>query len=221
MKALLQLILRSMATFFSTGSVWLISFLAFDQPFLLSSFYALLSGGVVYFSLKQIGHFQHLRKNGLTRKEYKFIEENLKEAKQKIVRLRKSLTSVREIAHIKQNFNMIRTVQKIYSNTKKEPRRFYQAERFFYSHLDSLVELTEKYVFLSSQPAKTKELSRSLRDTREMISEINDAIEEDLRLMLVDDVDTLHFELDVAKQSMNRFRDTKRRSSSELKSSNQ
>ncbi|PWA12021.1 protein xpaC [Pueribacillus theae] len=215
MKALLQFILRSVAAFFSAGIVWPVSFFAFHQSFLLASFYALLGGGVVYFSLKQIEHFQHLRKNGLTRREYKFIEENLKEAKQKIVRLRKSMTSVRGISHIKQNFNMIRTVQKIYSNTKKEPRRFYQAERFFYSHLDSLVELTEKYAFLSSQPAKTKELSRSLRETREMISQINEAIEEDLRAMLVDDVDTLHFELDVAKQSVNRLKDTERRSSSE------
>lgn len=33
---------------------------------------------------------------------------------------------------------------------------FYEAEDFFFSHLDSLVELTEKYAFLEKQPVKDK-----------------------------------------------------------------
>lgn len=50
---------------------------------------------------------------------------------------------------------MIKMIRKIYSLTKKEPKRFYQAEQFYYSHLDSATELAEKYVFYHSNQERT------------------------------------------------------------------
>ncbi|AXI11192.1 protein xpaC [Oceanobacillus zhaokaii] len=196
--------LRGTVAFFATVVTWLISFFSFGQPYLLSSLFAILGGAVVYYSVKQITNFSYVRRIGLSRREYKFIDNNLQEAKNKISRLNKALMSIRSIDQARQNFEIIRTVKKIYSNTKKEPKRFYQAEGFYYNHLDSLVELAEKYAFLSSQPVKNREMMESLRDTRITISTLGETVKKDLYIMLDNDIDTLHYELDVAKQSISK-----------------
>lgn len=191
-------------------AIWLLSFLALEQTFLLSSVYALISGGLTFLTVGGVSNRRFVKKNGLTHKEYKYIEKNLKEAKEKILRLQRALVNVRSIQHAKRNIEMIRTVRKIYSNTKKEPKRFYKAEGFFYERLDSLVELAEKYSFLSSQPAKSKEMIVSLHETDSTLNSLNESVKKDLYIMLNDDVDTLHFELDVAKNSINRMKKTNR-----------
>ncbi|WP_067726090.1 5-bromo-4-chloroindolyl phosphate hydrolysis family protein [Oceanobacillus damuensis] len=211
MRAVFQLMIQSMTGFVGTVATWLISFFAFEQTFLLSSLFAVAGGAVVYLTSKQMLDYRFVKINGLTRREYKFIENNLKDAKRKISRLQKALFRVRSLQHAKQNLEIARTAQKIYSNAKKEPKRFYQAEGFFYNHLDSLVELAEKYAYLSSQPAKTREMEQSLRNTRQTVSMLGETIKKDLHIMLDDDIDTLHFELDVAKQSINRTNKNNRR----------
>lgn len=205
MRAFLHFLTRSASAVFGTGVVWLMTFLTFGQTFMISSALALLGGGVTYLTVREWQHFQILRKNDLSRKEYRYIRRNLKEAKPKINRLRRAFLRVRNVSQVKQNFNIYKTVRKIYANTLKEPKRFFQAERFYYKNLDSLVELAEKHAFLSSQPAKSKEMMTTLTETRQMISSLGHSVDKDLQVMLDDDMDTLHFELDVAKQSLKRI----------------
>jgi 5-bromo-4-chloroindolyl phosphate hydrolysis protein len=99
---------------------------------------------------------------------------------------------------------LVRIVNKIYGITKREPKRFYQAEQFYYTNLDSIVELTEKYAFLNSQPVKTPELTQSLKETRLTMNRLTDSLERDLYTVIEDDIDDLQFELDVAKKSISK-----------------
>ncbi|MGH3042923.1 MAG: 5-bromo-4-chloroindolyl phosphate hydrolysis family protein, partial [Gaiellaceae bacterium] len=69
-------------------------------------------------------------------------------------------------------------------------------------HLDSAMELAEKYVFLAQQPKKNRELELSLTETRKTLKELTNTIEKDLYKVIADDIDNLNFELDVAKQSI-------------------
>ncbi|WP_373894229.1 5-bromo-4-chloroindolyl phosphate hydrolysis family protein [Virgibacillus natechei] len=211
MKGFFQFIVRSVSATSATALTWLISFFAFEQTIWLAGLYAILGGGVVYISMKQVTDFRHRKQNGLNRREYKFIEQNLKEAKEKITRLNRSLRSVRSLGQARQNFEIMMTVRKIYANTKKDPKRFYKAERFYYEHLDSLVALTEKYAYLSEQPSRTKEINQSLRDTRHTLAIMNETVKKDLHIMLHDDLDVLDFELDVAKQSIDKRKKPDRR----------
>ncbi|OAS87751.1 MULTISPECIES: 5-bromo-4-chloroindolyl phosphate hydrolysis family protein [Metabacillus] len=204
MKQLVNFLLRSSVATFSTGTIWLGSFFAFHQPFLLASAYALGGGGVVYLTIKGMTTHRFLKQNQLTKKEYQYIKKNLNEASKKIRRLRKALLNVRSVASIKQNIEIIRIVNKIYSITKNEPKRFYLVEPFFYSHLDSMVEISEKYAFLAAQPKKNAELSISLSETRRTISNLAETLEKDLYDVLSKDIDHLQFELDVAKLSINK-----------------
>ncbi|MDN4075059.1 5-bromo-4-chloroindolyl phosphate hydrolysis family protein [Fictibacillus terranigra] len=189
--------------------VWLLSFFAFDQSFLLSSAFA--AGGAVigYLMTAMLWNYRILRKYKLTRSEFKYIKKNLNEAKPKIYRLQKTLFSIRDIPTLKQRIELTKITRKIYSMTKREPRRFFQAERFYFSHLDSAVELTEKYAFLSGQPKKSWELQDSLSETRRTLKELTEYIEEDLYHLISDDVNQLKFELDVAKHSIKTLKDSK------------
>jgi 5-bromo-4-chloroindolyl phosphate hydrolysis protein len=204
LKPILNFLLRSSVATVSTGTVWFISFFPLSQPYLLSSAYALGGGVVVYQSIKGVTTHRFLKQNQLTRKEYRYIKKNLHEANKKITRLRKALLNIRSVSSIKQNIEILRVVNKIYSITKNEPKRFYLAERFYYSHLDSIVEISEKYAFLTAQPKKNAELTASLNETRRTITNLTETLEKDLYDVLEKDIDNLQFELDVAKLSIDK-----------------
>lgn len=208
MNPFISFVLRMLIAFPTAGTVWLISFFGFDQSLLLSSGYSLAGGILVYYGAKGIMKHRFIKSQGLTRREYKYIEQNLDEAKKKIDRLNKALFSVNQISSLKQNMEILRISRKIYRITRKEPKRFYLGEKFYYYHLDSFVELAEKYSFLSSQPTRNHELTQSLKETRRTIDEMKYAIEKDLDEILSDDIDHLQFELDVAKRNMNAFRES-------------
>lgn len=205
MRQFFEFILRSAAGVSTTILVWLISFFSFDQTVIGSLLFAFLGGTGVYLLLGWILNRQYLKENGITRREYKYIRNNLKEAKEKINRLQKAVLRIRNFADMKQNYEVIKLVNKIYSTTKKEPKRFFKAEQFYFSNLDSIVEITEKYALLHSQPAKTPELKISLKETRLTIDKLTDSLENDLYRVLEDDIDDLQFELDVAKKTMERL----------------
>lgn len=205
MRHFFEFILRSAAGVSTTILVWLISFFAFDQTVLASLLIGFLGGTGVYLLLGWILNKQYLKENGITRREYKYIRTNLKEAKEKINRLQKAVLRIRNFPDMKQNYEVIKLVNKIYSTTKKEPKRFFKAEKFYFTNLDSIVEITEKYALLHSQPAKTPELKISLKETRLTIDKLTDSLENDLYRVLEDDIDDLQFELNVAKKTMERL----------------
>ncbi|AGI27296.1 5-bromo-4-chloroindolyl phosphate hydrolysis family protein [Bacillus subtilis] len=191
--------LTSSATFVFIG---ILSFFGLNQSLFLSFVYGLASGAAVYIAGIWNARRLFLKKHELTGREYAYIKKNLEEARQKMIRLRKALFQAKSIQMFKQNAEMLRIVRRIYLLTKKEPKRFYQAERFFYQTLDSIVELTEKYAFLSSHPKKSKELSMSLSETRITLTELTKRLEEDLTQVMGDEIDELQFELDAAKHSL-------------------
>ncbi|WP_141430641.1 5-bromo-4-chloroindolyl phosphate hydrolysis family protein [Bacillus sp. 03113] len=188
--------------------IWLMSVVIFNQTYFLSFIFSVAGGLLANIMISVIAKNRFLKKHGLTRKEFKYIKRNLEEAKQKITRLHKSLLLVRHFPSLKKRIELMRLTRKIYRLTKKEPKRFYKAERFYFSHLDSAVELTEKYVFLSDQPSKSMELNQTLDDTRQMLDELTYYVQEDLHEMISDDIDQLNFEMDVAKHSINSIKDS-------------
>lgn len=185
-----------------TMMVWLASYFGFDQTFLVSSGIAVGSGALLFWLLGIYMKTRFLKKHGLTRKEYRYIKQNLKEAKQKIFRLHKALLSIRHLPSLKKRVEFVKVSRKIYTLTKKEPKRFYQAEPFFFSHLDSAVELSEKYVFLTAQPKKTPELEKSLDEAFFTLEDLNQLVEKDLYQVISNDIDQLDFEINVARHSL-------------------
>jgi 5-bromo-4-chloroindolyl phosphate hydrolysis protein len=188
--------------------IGLVSFFSYDQSIMSSLIYSLVGGVLTYGLLSVYLHFRFLKKHRLAMKDYRYIRKNLEEAKQKIRRMQKALFSLRELSTLRDIVEVLRIVRKIYSVTKKEPKRFFKGEKFFYSHLDSAVQLIEKYALLSKQPLKKNEVGKALSETRILIKELKIAIEDDLYHILADDIDQLQFEIDVAKLSANRTKNS-------------
>jgi 5-bromo-4-chloroindolyl phosphate hydrolysis protein len=201
------LIVQSGAAIPFSGFIWLLTFAGFDQTFLMSSLYGVISGAFMFFGLGNYLQRRFLEKHRLNKKEYKYIKKNLSEANVKINRLQKSLFSIRHIRSLKQRMELLRLVKNIQKLSTREPRRFYKAEQFYFSHLDSVLELSEKYAFLSSQPGKNRELEHSLSDTQHTLKDLTRVVEKDLNYMLADDIDHLNFEIDVAKHSIKKLND--------------
>ncbi len=204
MRTIIHFFIRLFFAVFASAVTLLISMILSDGPSFMPYLLAFAAGIVTYYGVKLFMYIRFLRRNGLTRREYKIVERNLDEAKNKIYRLQKTFMKIQNLPHAKQNFETMRVIHKIYHTTKKEPRRFFLVEDFYYSHLDSLVELAEKYTFLASQPAKSLELKRSLAETRETMNDVVKMIEKDLHHMIEGDIDSLLFEMDVAKKRIDR-----------------
>lgn len=200
MKNLFLFFIRS---FFATSTmviIWLISFFGFNSTFFQSSINGILSGLFVYWSLKWNEKRLLLKKNGLSRKEYAYIQKNLKEAKDKLLRLQKAFIKARSISTWKILFEINRLAKRIYQTVQLEPKRFYQAEAFFFYHLDSCVELSEKYTHLASQPIKDLHVRQSLEETKDILRELCKSLENDLLDVLSKDMDHLQFELEFARK---------------------
>lgn len=217
MNAFISFLVGTVVAFPLAVSIWLISYFALDQAFWVSSGYSFIGGFITFILATMIVKSRFLKKNQLTRKEYRYIKQNLEEAKQKMNRLNKAAFTIREIPSFKQRIDIMRVTRRIYKLTKKEPKRFYKAEQFYFSHLDSLVEITEKYALLSAQPKKNLELTHTLNDTRQTLNELTQTIEKDLYIILSDDIDHLNFEVDVAKHSIKNMKDIKSLEESRLK----
>ncbi|WP_110926236.1 5-bromo-4-chloroindolyl phosphate hydrolysis family protein [Bacillus massiliglaciei] len=213
MNQFLMFVVRLLVAAPAAVFIWVVSYLLFNQTFWISAGVSLLTGVIIYGSMSLYYNSHFLKSNGLTRREYQYIRKNLNEAKPKISRIQKTLLSIRHLPSLKQRIELIRIIRKISKLIKKEPKRFYKAEPFYFSHLDSAVELTEKYILLSSQPMKNKEIDKALSETRVTLAQLTDTVEQDLVEILSDDIEQLNFELDVAKKSIKKppFLDESRR----------
>ncbi|RST73740.1 protein xpaC [Siminovitchia acidinfaciens] len=204
MKSILSFFLGMFATA-EAVLIWLILFLGFDMGFFESSGISALAGLATFFGVKFVSDYRFLKKNRLTRKEYAYIQKNLQEAKRKIARLQKSFLSVRTMGAFKQLYELNRLAKRMYAIVNKDPRRFYQSERFFFYHLDSVVEISERYARLASQPVKNDNIYLSLKETQSTLEDLNESIKKDIYHVLSSDVDDLQFELDVARHSLKKL----------------
>lgn len=184
---------------------WLGLFFGVMQPFWVSVGLALSVGALCFGGVYGYAFHTFLKRHRLTRREYIYVRKNLKEAKDKIRRLHKAFVNVRSINAFRQMFTVHRLVKRIYTIVKKEPKRFFQAERFFFYHLDSVVELIEKHAFLTAKSVADDKLNDSLRETQQTIDALIQSIEQDLRDLLSTDLDHLEFELDVAQHSLKKW----------------
>ena len=208
MNRFITLFLQVIVTINISAIAGVVSLITFDQTFLNSIGYSIMIGVLTYWTSTVFLRHRFLKKHQLTRKEYQYIKKNMEEAKPKLVRLRKALLSMKHLLSLKQRIELIKITRKIYNLTKNEPKRFYLAEQFYFSHLDSALELSEKYVFISGQPKKDKSMELTLYETRRTLEELTQFIEKDLYHVISDDINELQFELDVAKHSIKNKKDS-------------
>ncbi len=163
---------------------------------------ALYAGGNV--AIKEIQLRSTLKQLGMARSEYKHIELQLKESKQKLKQLGNMYGQVRSIQAFRQVYDMSSMARRIIKIVQTNPRKFYQVESFFYAHLDSVVELTSKYSLLVNQPLKDQDIKIALQHTRETLSDLSLEMERDLRNAVSTDLEQLRMEIDYVDITLKR-----------------
>lgn len=160
-------------------------------------------------TIKQVQFSSTSKEFGMTRSEYKHVVKQLHEAKEKTKKLKGLYYRVRSISSFRQLVEMTKIANKIILVVQQNPRKFYLAESFFYSHLDSALELTEKYALLVGQPVKDQLMKVALQDTRETLQSMNRVMEDDLKRVLASDVEQLRMELDYARLAVDKQQNQK------------
>ncbi|MGD7043875.1 5-bromo-4-chloroindolyl phosphate hydrolysis family protein [Jeotgalibacillus proteolyticus] len=183
---------------------WITAYYIFNIQFFYSILIAIAGGVIPFYLIKWFQHRSILRSYKLSAQEYQYIQQNLKDAQKKLSRLQGRMFQIRSLSAMRQFNDLTKLSRKIFAVVKKDPKRFYLAERFFFYHLDSAVELTDKYTTLAVQPIKNKEVLTSLDDTRKTLLDLNSSLEEELMNVLTNDIDTLRVELDLAQMNLQR-----------------
>ncbi|GEK35309.1 5-bromo-4-chloroindolyl phosphate hydrolysis family protein [Kurthia sibirica] len=183
----------------------LIATLGFGLGFFISSAISILIFIVSNIALKAYQRSKKRRQFSFTRSEYNHIEAQLAEANESLRQFNRMYTKIRSISGIKHLYEMSRLSKRIIAIVQANPPKFYQAEIFFYSHLPSAAELTEKFAFLTRQQVKDTELHIALQRTRDTLEDLLQSMEKDLRQVLASDIEELKVELDVVKISNRRY----------------
>ena len=110
--------------------VWLLSSNVLDIHMFLDVVAGIGGFGVSYLPAQRISHNKHLEKLKLTNSEYKYIKEQLAQAKEHTNRLRSSYMNIRSLKDAKMVFDINRIVKTIISSVEDDPRQFYSVQQF-------------------------------------------------------------------------------------------
>lgn len=204
-----HLFMRYFIAFITVPMVISISMIGFKLGFFISLVISALIFILTLFFIKSNQRYKKRKQFGLSKSEYNHIESQLNEAIEFLQQFNRTYTKIRSISGFKNLYEMSKLSKRIISIVRTNPPKFYQAEIFFYSHLPSAAEITEKYAFLSQQPIKDTEVHISLQRTREALNDVFQSMEKDLRQLLATDIEELKIELDIVKQSTRRSANTK------------
>ena len=141
------------------------------------------------------------KKIGLSKSEYELIDAQLKQAKGHINALNQQYIRVRSIRSFKQINEMSKLSKRIINIVQNNPQKFYAVEDFFFAHLPTAVQLSDKYTLLTKEQVSGNDIHLALEDTRKTLKELHVTMEDDLKNALSSDIENLKIELDFAKMS--------------------
>lgn len=152
-----------------------------------------------YFPTQSISMNRQLKEYGLTKSEYRYINTQLKEAREKLSRLRKSYSSIRTLKDVKLIYDINRLIRTVLKTVEDDPKKFFSIQQFFHSNLDSAVNTIEQYLYLYKMPGKTKEEKIRLHETRLSLLELKRTIEANLSVMNQSTYQSLGVERDIIR----------------------
>ena len=202
--------IRHLFNMFFSFTAMMLGILATDFSFLLGMLVVFVVAPTTYFISNKIIRVvqvaSHAKKIGLTTDEYKLIDKHLSQAKSQISTLQKGYIRVRSIKSFRMLNDMVKVSRRIVNIVNSNPKKFFAVEDFFYSHLPSAVEITDKYALLAKEKVKGIDIELTMEDTRKTLKLLNEALEQDLKDALRTDIENLKIELDFAKMEQQKRR---------------
>jgi len=164
---------------------------------------AFLAFPITYFGLNKAILFYQQTKQAkqfnLSRSQFIHIEEQLSIATKNANALTQKYVQVRSVKSFKVIYEMSKLSKRIISLVRKDPTKFYMIEEFFYAHLPSALELSDKYALLTKEQVTGTDIHIALNDARVTLKALYETMETDLKKALSADIESLKIELDFAK----------------------
>ena len=108
-----------------------------------------------YFPTQRLTSRKYLTEIGLSRRDYHYVSNHLKQAQDKIRTILKSFVNVRSIQDFRQINDIYRISKSIHFLLNKG-RQCFKVESFFYSHIDNALNLIESYTRLAKCQKRLK-----------------------------------------------------------------
>ena len=184
----------------------IVSIFVLDISFLLDALIGLSMFFVSYLPTQRLTSRKYLIDIGLSRRDYRFVRQQLSISHNKIRSIIKSFINIRSIQDFRQINDIYRIAKSIHFSVKQRPRMFFKVESFFYSHIDNALNLVESYTHLARMPKKSKAEKQKLQQTRITLDEIKRTLIADLKRLNEEDYERLDTEIELNKIEQQRKR---------------
>lgn len=144
------------------------------------------------------------QEKGMTAEEIDFFRHTMAEAKELIEQLEENMNQLPKLKAINLRNDTVRTSKRYFQAIVKEAERLHHADKFLYSYLPNIVELTTKYIEVSGHALKKKQTYALMEESAQMIDDMSKLILTDYQQFLAVDLEELDVEISVAKQNLAR-----------------
>ncbi|PNZ65882.1 5-bromo-4-chloroindolyl phosphate hydrolase [Staphylococcus croceilyticus] len=187
---------------------WAVSIFGFDLSFILDALIGIGMFFVSYFPTQRLTSKKYLTEIGLSRRDYRFVRNQLNQSQDKIRNILRSYVNVRSLKDFRQINDIYRISKSIHVAVKQRPGLFFKVESFFYSHIDNALNLIESYTRLSKMPKKSATEKQKLEQTRITLDEVKRTLIADLKRLNEDDYERLDVEMELNRLEQNRHKDS-------------
>lgn len=151
--------------------------IALDVSFLIDMSIGIVGFLMTYLPIQKLTSRKYLNEIGLTRKDYRYIRNQLNHTHQKLRGILKTYVNIRSIKDFRQ----------------------IKVEGFFYSHIDNALNLVDAYTRLAKMPKKSINEQQKLEQTRITLDEVKRTLIADLKRLNEDDYERLDIEMELNK----------------------
>ncbi|HHB3632706.1 TPA: 5-bromo-4-chloroindolyl phosphate hydrolysis family protein [Staphylococcus aureus] len=173
--------------------------IALDVSFLIDMYIGIVGFLMTYLPIQKLTSRKYLNEIGLTRKDYRYIRNQLNHTHQKLRGILKTYVNIRSIKDFRQINDIYQISRSIYTTVRQRPASFYKVEGFFYSHIDNALNLVDAYTRLAKMPKKSINEQQKLEQTRITLDEVKRTLIADLKRLNEDDYERLDIEMELNK----------------------
>ena len=141
---------------------------------------------------------------GMTKEQIAYFRSTMDQAKTTIQEIESNLPQRSKLKAIAARNDTMDILKDFFKNIVNQPNRLHEVDKFLYTHLPSLKELTEKYIAIDGHVSKTKETYTALDNCARTIDDMSRLIGEDYVHFMSNDIEDMDIELELAKQVLKR-----------------
>lgn len=156
------------------------------------------------------------RDKGLSKDEMNLFRSTMHTAREEILTVESHSKEVNKLRAIFSRNDTIAILKDFFRHIVEQPQRLHEVNRFLYTHLPNLKELTEHYVEINQHVAKSKETYQALNTSAETIDEMCKLIKEDYINFMSNDIDNIDIEIQLANHVLNGHNGTNKTDSEPL-----